>query len=232
MMVYLYRCKLRNLLVRGRPWWCLVDGFGTITVWFSLPLGSEQCRIFGSTQKDTIIYELEMAAAVVASTLWCGKESNDLHTHFGDNDSVRFSFGCASGTVAKKLMEYEFDLEACSGTRTGHARVPTEANLSYYLSRMQAHDLLLEECNVSAKASAELVKLLQFIQDTGVGRGSIGGNEATQPQLEKWANHACLSCLVLLSFMEHWLFIIVVSMWWPTFHPSWHQHSRTCSFRN
>ena len=42
--------------------------------------------------------------SVVASTLW-GKESNDLHTHFGDNDSVRFSFGCASGRVAKKLMD-------------------------------------------------------------------------------------------------------------------------------
>ena len=56
-------------------------------------------------------------------------------------------------------MEYQLNLEACSGARTWYARVPTEANLSDFPSRMQPRDLLLEERNVSSKALTELARL-------------------------------------------------------------------------
>ena len=80
----------------------LVDSAGCVKQWFGLALSKSQCVCLGAKQKDTIIYGFEMTAAVIATPLWCRDQTNDLHTHLGDNDSVRFSFkgGPANGAVA------------------------------------------------------------------------------------------------------------------------------------
>ena len=143
----------------------LIDATGSVRQWFGISLDKEKCKCFGAEEKETIIYELEMAAAVVASGLWCNRQTNDLHVHFGDNDSVRFSFvrGSASGLVGQKLMEFQLTLEARSGSRTWYARVPTEANVSDFPSRLQEHSMLQKDHDVSGEAIAVLDKLLQTL---------------------------------------------------------------------
>ena len=43
----------------------LIDEHGHCVSWFGFPLGVDQCKCFGSDLKQTIIYELELAAAVL-----------------------------------------------------------------------------------------------------------------------------------------------------------------------
>ena len=119
--------------------------------------------------EDNIIYELEMLAAVLAAALWICEETNDLHTHFGDNDAVRFSFvrGSATGEVGQKLMKFHLLLETKSGSWTWYARVPTEANISDYPSTQQHHELLQAENNVLVRAAAELDNILRMADIAG-----------------------------------------------------------------
>lgn len=143
----------------------LIDATGNVKQWFGIFLNEAQCKCFDAGEKETIIYELEMAAAVVASGLWCNRQTNDLHVHFGDNDSVRFSFvrGSASGLVGQKLIEFQLTLEAHSGSRTWYARVPTEANVSDFPSRLQEHSMLQKDHDVTAEATAVMDNLLQTL---------------------------------------------------------------------
>ena len=141
----------------------LVDQSGVIRQWFGLPLASDQCVQFGAETKDTIIYELEMAATVLSMALWCKGQTNDLFTHFGDNDAVRFAFvrGTAAGPIAQAMMEHHLMLEAANGCRMWYARVATEANISDFPSRQQEHALLTKACDCSTTAVLELEVLLQ-----------------------------------------------------------------------
>ena len=86
----------------------LIDQSGQVRQWFGTALNKDVCTKLGADKKDTIIYELEMLAAVLAAALWICEETNDLHTHFGDNDAARFSFvrGSATREVGQKLMKY------------------------------------------------------------------------------------------------------------------------------
>ena len=115
----------------------LVNAEAQVTSWFGSPLDAVQCIPFGSKEKVTIIYELELLAAVIALTLWYGRQVDEFLVHFGDNDGVRFSLvkASAAGTIAQKLMAFHLKLEALSGSRTWFARGPTECNLSDYPSR-------------------------------------------------------------------------------------------------
>ena len=127
-------------------------------------MGAEQCAKLGSKEKVTIIYELELLAAVLALSLWSGSQGDEFLVHFGDNDGVRFSLvkASAAGTIAQKLMAYHLKLALC-GSRTWFARDPTECNLSDYPSRGVAHGLLLDCCNVTMKAMEAFVKVLEFL---------------------------------------------------------------------
>ena len=86
----------------------LVDQTGLVKQWFGVPLDTSVCLKLGADKKEKIICELEMLATVLAAALWICEETNDLHTHFGDNDAVRFSFvrGSASGEIGQKLMKF------------------------------------------------------------------------------------------------------------------------------
>lgn len=147
----------------------LVDSASKVQQWFGIYLDEHVCKLFGSDDKGTIIYELELLAAVLATSLWCADCSDDMHVHFGDNDSVRFSLvrACASGDVAQRLTQYNLQLEAKSGTRLWFARVPTECNISDYPSRQQSHPLLGIEEDMSGKAKEFLQKILEVLANNG-----------------------------------------------------------------
>ena len=104
--------------------------------------------------KQTIIYELELCASVLALDYWAHRMQGGLQICFGDNDAARFSLirgNCAS-FVATKLMEHHLRREAECNLCVWFARVPTEANVSDYPSRDETHPLLPGCCDESAEA--------------------------------------------------------------------------------
>ena len=38
--------------------------------WFGIPLTKEQCALFGALERQTIIYELELLASILALDFW------------------------------------------------------------------------------------------------------------------------------------------------------------------
>eukprot|EP00435_Cladocopium_sp_Y103_P032581 s1136_g8.t1 len=146
----------------------LVNGEAEIVAWFGVCMDEAACCLLGAKDKGTIIYEMEMLSAVVATALWCDDETEDVHVIFGDNDSVRFSLirASATGSVGQSLLEFQLKLEAKSGLRTWYARVPTEANLSDFPSRDQFHESLVHSLDVSAKAVMKLQEIYAMLQIT------------------------------------------------------------------
>ena len=161
----------------------LIDQHGRVRQWFSLTFDKATCLQFGAEQKDTIIYELELVATVVAAALWCKEQNGDLHIHFGDNDAVRYALvrGSATGRVAQRLMEHLLWLEAHSGSRTWYARVRTEANISDYPSRRQRHKLLGDDCDVSASASQVLETIIATVCSMGESGIEWGKPDTSTP---------------------------------------------------
>ena len=149
----------------------LVDEHSQVVAWFGIALNRETCRQIGADEKGSLIFELELLAAVLAIQLWCGTDEESLHVWFGDNDSVRYSLirGMAIGKFGQPLMIQHLHWEALHTTRTWFARVPTEANLSDFPSRGLPHEQLTEAKDISGKA----LDLLQSILS------SILGTEAT-----------------------------------------------------
>eukprot|EP00435_Cladocopium_sp_Y103_P038332 s3870_g10.t1 len=147
----------------------IVDAHGNVKHWFGIALDVEICTLLGAKTKGTIIYELELLAAVLSLSLWHGDKGDELNVHFGDNDGVRFSLikATAAGEIGQLLMEYHLRLEAIADSRTWFARVPTEANISDYPSRSVAHPLLVEECNVSLQAKLCLDAILDYLRKVG-----------------------------------------------------------------
>ena len=143
----------------------LVEDSGSVAGWFGIPLTAEQCERFGSKLKESIIYELELVAGVVGLSFWCQAGFGILHTWFGDNDSVRFSFIRASGTgpIATLLVGYYMRKEAIQSAVVWFARVPTEANISDYPSRGQQHPLLTGNLEQSVLACAILEDILTCV---------------------------------------------------------------------
>lgn len=72
---------------------------GKLVSWFGLKLESDFRKLLGSWNKDTLIYELELCAAVLFINLWC-RGGYNLHVSFGDNESVRCALIKASRTGA------------------------------------------------------------------------------------------------------------------------------------
>ena len=104
--------------------------------------------------KESLIYVLEMAAAITAMMLGGSDAMENLHVCYGDNDSVRFSLIRASGTgdVARSFMSSYVEWEAKKNCVTWFARVPTEANIADYPSRFQKLEIVTDDhgCNQSA----------------------------------------------------------------------------------
>ena len=143
----------------------LVSGPGQVLQWFGLALNQQVCERLGARDKGTIIYELELLAAVLATSIWCEDRDDDIFVHFGDNDGVRSSLVRASSTspMGQKLMRIQLELETNFCLQTWYARVPTEANISDSPSRLQEHLLLLAECDVTPKATNFLGRILETL---------------------------------------------------------------------
>ena len=77
--------------------------------WFGLPLDKEQCLRFGANNKQTIIYELEMLAAILGLDFWADKMKDGLQVCYGHNDGARFSLirGSCLSSHASALMRYQ-----------------------------------------------------------------------------------------------------------------------------
>ena len=113
--------------------------------WILKALKDEKvCKALGSETKDTLIYELELFAAVLSLLLWCKVGDDNIYVWFGDNDSVRYALIKASGTgaVATALLQIHLVDEAKRNSLVWFARVPTEANISDYPSRLVPHPFL------------------------------------------------------------------------------------------
>ena len=134
-----------------------------MVAWFGLPLDAGVCTSLGADAKGTIIYELELLAAVLAVDLWCREGGECLHVFFCSNDSVRFSFikASANNAVGQVLLELRLKLESDGDLKTWYARVPTEANISDWPSRGQPNELLKPACDVSVKALSKLQPILR-----------------------------------------------------------------------
>ena len=75
---------------------------GKCVEWFGFRLNLEDCVLIGigSSDKETGIVELEMAAAVVALYFWGERVRGCLVTWFGDSDGVRFFLIRCSSAIA------------------------------------------------------------------------------------------------------------------------------------
>ena len=153
----------------------LVDEAGQCVEWFGFALDHLECECFGARCKETIIYELELAAAVLALAHWQAILCENLTVWFGDNDSVRFALirASATGVWAETLMSYHLEVEASSGTRAWFARVPTEAIVSDFPSRLTPHPFLTKD-----KEATLAAKLLAFVRKHVGLRERERGDEA------------------------------------------------------
>ena len=159
----------------------LLDWQGSLVSWYGLGLDKDVCRALGSASKDSLIYELELFAAVLSLHLWCKDGDNNIHVWFGDNDSVRYALIKASGTgpVSTALLKFHLEDEAKRNSVVWFARVPTEANISDYPSRLVSHPFLVEthNCNVDAVEKRECI-LQRVMLEVG---DSKGGGKISRP---------------------------------------------------
>ena len=132
----------------------LLDGQGNLVSWFGFALDATICKALGADTKDTLIYELELFAAVLSLLLWCEGGDENIYVWFGDNDSVRYALIKASGTgvVATSLLKIHLADEAKRNSLVWFARVPTEANRSDYPSRLAPHPFLVDDLNCNTLA--------------------------------------------------------------------------------
>ena len=143
----------------------LVSSAGRSVAWFGFQLDPDTCKRFGAADKETIIYELEMCAAVLALVHWRAGLEDTLPVSLIDNDAVRYSFirGSARGEIATKLMLFYLRSEAQCSSSTWFARVPSEGNISDYPSRSVAHPMLPNELDVTAEALTSFALLLEAL---------------------------------------------------------------------
>ena len=135
----------------------LFNDAGEICSWFGILVSESISAKLGSMTKESLIYELELVASILAMKLWGRDASANLHVCYGDNDSARFSLIRASGSglVASFFLEKYLSWEAENNVSTWFARVPMEANIADFPSRFQKVDVLRDD--LSCNGNAEMV---------------------------------------------------------------------------
>lgn len=124
------------------------------------------CKSSGADLKQTIIYDLELAA-VLALDFWAVILQSGLEVCFGDNDGVRSSTRfCNSGCRAALMWlscspVVQLRRRAHNNFSTWFARVPTEANTSDYPSRQCDHPLRSSDLNQTEEAHPFFPKLVE-----------------------------------------------------------------------
>lgn len=129
-------------------WACGIGGLlvapdGTPFQAFSYKLTDEQTIALGCKTKETIIFEAELLALVVALELWSATIQCCPTVFFIDNNGVRdvAISGSARSAVANILLEILLQTESCSSIFSWFARVPSPSNPSDGLSRGDLSDL-------------------------------------------------------------------------------------------
>ena len=150
-------------------WRCGIGGViispdGTPYQAFSLSLSETQIETLGGNKKDTIIFEAELLAVVVAMGLWGALIQCSPTVFFIDNNAVRDVSISGSGRspVACCLIEELLQFESDSAIHSWFARVPSPSNPSDKLSRGDLSDLLrwkIQAVNVCDWANVLLNKI-------------------------------------------------------------------------
>ena len=150
-------------------WRCGIGGVivspdGTPYQAFSLSLSETQIETLGGSKKDTIIFEAELLAVVVAMGLWGSLIQCSPTIFFIDNNAVRDVSISGSGRspVACCLIEELLQFESDSAIHSWFARVPSPSNPSDKLSRGDLSDLLrwkIQAVNVCDWANVLLNKI-------------------------------------------------------------------------
>ena len=129
-------------------WKCGIGGVivspdGTPYQAFSLRLCDEHIRALGGDRKDTIIFEAELLAVVVAVGLWAPLLQCCPTIFFIDNNAVRDVSISGSGrsSIACCLVEELLMFESDAAILSWFARVPSPSNPSDKLSRGDLSDL-------------------------------------------------------------------------------------------
>ena len=125
----------------------LIDSSGRVASWFSHQLTEKICLALGAGDKATIIYELELVAAIFGLTIWSEAIRDHCTILFVDNEGVRFTIikASAKGSVVLKLVKYYISLESDLALSMWCARVSSESNIADAPSRNVSHELLLED---------------------------------------------------------------------------------------
>ena len=166
----------------------LVNSYGTCVAWFGIFLDTVICGLFGAQDKDTIIYELEMLAAVFSICFWQGLVTDSYTVCCGDNEAVRFApiKGAAQGVVGQTLMRELLSFETHHPTNLWFARVPTEANIADPPSRFESHPLLESETCVSNDACKTFFDFVAKCKNpVGFRRNLIGARSASYPNFHR-----------------------------------------------
>ena len=142
----------------------IISPDGTPYQAFSLSLSETQIETLGGNKKDTIIFEAELLAVVVAMGLWGALIQCSPTVFFIDNNAVRDVSISGSGRspVACCLIEELLQFESDSAIHSWFARVPSPSNPSDKLSRGDLSDLLrwkIQAVNVCDWANILLNKI-------------------------------------------------------------------------
>ena len=123
-------------------WPCGIGGLiynpaGQPVEFFSLGLSPEQMKCLGSDSKETIIFEAELLALVVAMSQWSPIFQGCPVVFFVDNNSARdvAISGSARNQTANIMIDALLRVEAESSAFPWYARVPSPSNPSDELSR-------------------------------------------------------------------------------------------------
>ena len=126
----------------SRNWPCGIGGLiynpaGQPVEFFSLGLSPEQMKCLGSDSKETIIFEAELLALVVAMSQWSPIFQGCPVVFFVDNNSARdvAISGSARNQTANIMIDALLRVEAESSSFPWYARVPSPSNPSDELSR-------------------------------------------------------------------------------------------------
>ena len=131
----------------------LYNQSGELEAWFGSQLDALICKRFGAGEKETIIYELEFLAVVIAAKLWDSFLTEQLQVFFCDNEGVRYSLirGAASGCVGEHLLKLFLEKESEKNYYPWFARVASETNIADFPSRGIRIDALQISSEVDQK---------------------------------------------------------------------------------
>ena len=115
----------------------MYDPFGRPVEFFSLGLSPERIKCLGGDSKETVIFEAELLALVVAMSQWSPVFQGRPVVYFVDNNSARdvAISGSARNQSANIMIDALLRVEAESSSSPWYARVPSPSNPSDELSR-------------------------------------------------------------------------------------------------